>query len=87
MDGIFVSYHNTARIFGFQYIPLEEMDMRLFGQKGVGLNAKDVTESRTKGDRVFNKCVQLLEVLCEEVAKCYPEMVSSFYFQFEVSLV
>lgn len=22
MDGIFVAYHNTARIFGFQYISL-----------------------------------------------------------------
>ncbi|AAS51943.1 ADR023Cp [Eremothecium gossypii ATCC 10895] len=26
MDGIFVAYHNISRIFGFQYIPLEEMD-------------------------------------------------------------
>jgi hypothetical protein len=22
MDGIFVAYHNTARVFGFQYLPL-----------------------------------------------------------------
>ncbi len=22
MDGIFVAYHNTARIYGFQYLPL-----------------------------------------------------------------
>ena len=22
MDGIFVAYHNTDRIFGFQYLPL-----------------------------------------------------------------
>jgi len=22
MDGIFVAYHNTARLFGFQYLPL-----------------------------------------------------------------
>jgi len=26
MDGIFVAHHNTKEMFGFQYIPLEEMD-------------------------------------------------------------
>ncbi|CCD22995.1 Pet127p NDAI_0A08420 [Naumovozyma dairenensis CBS 421] len=26
MDGIFVAYHNISKIFGFQYLPLEEMD-------------------------------------------------------------
>ncbi|KAG2216065.1 hypothetical protein INT45_010634, partial [Circinella minor] len=31
MDGIFVAYHNTRKIFGFQYISREEMDVRLFG--------------------------------------------------------
>ncbi|KAI9026871.1 mitochondrial protein Pet127-domain-containing protein [Hyaloraphidium curvatum] len=31
MDGIFVCYHNTDEIFGFQYIPLETMDEQLFG--------------------------------------------------------
>jgi len=31
MDGIFVAYHNTERIFGFQYIPLTEMDKILHG--------------------------------------------------------
>ncbi|KAK9457964.1 mitochondrial protein Pet127-domain-containing protein [Dipodascopsis uninucleata] len=31
MDGIFVAYHNIARIFGFQYIPLEEMDFCIHG--------------------------------------------------------
>lgn len=29
MDGIFVAYHNISKIFGFQYIPLEEMDFIL----------------------------------------------------------
>ncbi|KAL3241206.1 Pet127p [Nakaseomyces bracarensis] len=26
MDGIFVAYHNISNIFGFQYLPLEEID-------------------------------------------------------------
>lgn len=29
MDGVFVAYHNLAKIFGFQYLPLGELD-RLF---------------------------------------------------------
>ncbi|KAJ9478695.1 putative mitochondrial translation system component PET127 [Pseudozyma hubeiensis] len=31
MDGIFVAYHTTSTIFGFQYISVEEMNERLFG--------------------------------------------------------
>lgn len=29
MDGVFVAYHNLSKIFGFQYLPLSELD-RLF---------------------------------------------------------
>lgn len=31
MEGAFVAYHNTQRIFGFEYITLEEMEQRVFG--------------------------------------------------------
>lgn len=31
MDGIFVAHHSTLAIFGFQYIPLEDMATRIFG--------------------------------------------------------
>ena len=63
MDGVFVAYHNTARIFGFQYIPLTEMDARLYGGEG-------------RGDRVFEKCVGLLEAVAKEMSSCYPDRVS-----------
>ncbi|KAJ1997839.1 hypothetical protein H4R26_005681, partial [Coemansia thaxteri] len=39
MDGIFVAYHNTARMFGFQYIPRKEMDRVLFGNEPTGTKA------------------------------------------------
>ena len=63
MDGVIVAYHNTERIFGFQYVPLREMDERLFGpEEGLG-------------DKVFNKCIRLLEAILPEAAACYPEQV------------
>jgi hypothetical protein len=31
MDGIFVAYHNTNQIFGFEYVPMEQMEEDLFG--------------------------------------------------------
>ena len=31
MDGAFVAYHNTQKIFGFEYIKLKEMEERVFG--------------------------------------------------------
>ncbi|PCH40072.1 Pet127-domain-containing protein [Wolfiporia cocos MD-104 SS10] len=59
MDGIFVAYHNTERLFGFQYIPLEEMDQRLYGH--------------TAGMRVFNRCISLLEVIFNEIVLYFPK--------------
>ncbi|KAI0670770.1 Pet127-domain-containing protein [Trametes maxima] len=59
MDGVMVAYHNTARIFGFQYISLREMDLCLFGREGAG-------------ERVFLRCVALMELIYREVAKCFP---------------
>jgi hypothetical protein len=59
MDGVFVAYHNTERIFGFQYIPLSEMDARLFGE-------------RASGNAVFEKCMLLLEVILEEATRQLP---------------
>jgi hypothetical protein len=63
MDGVMVAYHNAARIFGFQYVPLAEMEARLYGDS-------------TRGDRVFEKCVLLLEEVLTEAAICFPEQVS-----------
>jgi hypothetical protein len=31
MQGALVAYHNTQKVFGFQYIGLEEMEKRVFG--------------------------------------------------------
>jgi len=36
MDGIFVCYHNTAEIFGFQYLSREEMDECIYGNSVTG---------------------------------------------------
>ncbi|WFD30894.1 hypothetical protein MSPP1_001918 [Malassezia sp. CBS 17886] len=60
MDGIFVAYHNTAQIFGFQYIPLEEMNARLFG-------------SSEMGDQMFNLCVGLLERIFDTATAHFPD--------------
>jgi hypothetical protein len=62
MDGVMVAYHNTARIFGFQYIPLEEMDERLYGNK-------------LAGPIIFEKCVGLLQLITDEITQLFPEQV------------
>lgn len=60
MDGVMVAYHNTERIFGFQYISLDEMDERIYGSVP-GIGAK-----------VFDKSVSLLEAVLEQATACYP---------------
>lgn len=64
MDGVMVAYHNTERIFGFQYVPLEDMDVCLFGSTGSGW-------------RVFDKCIRLLEIVSQEIVNCFPGKASS----------
>ncbi|KAL6879085.1 PET127-like protein [Trichoderma novae-zelandiae] len=61
MDGIFVAYHNTQRIFGFQYISLEEMDVALHG-----------TSDRRLGDQEFKTSIALLNELMDRATKRYP---------------
>lgn len=65
MDGVFVAYHNTERMFGFQYVSLEEMDNYLYG-KG----------HENVGERVFNKCVGLMEAIADRAVGLFPGEVS-----------
>lgn len=62
MDGIFVAYHNTQRIFGFQYVPLEEMDLSIHG-----------TTDLTIGSREFMASLQLWEEMLKKAAEMFPE--------------
>ncbi|KAH7229104.1 mitochondrial protein Pet127-domain-containing protein [Fusarium oxysporum] len=62
MDGIFVAFHNTQRIFGFQYISLEEMDEALHG-----------TANRRVGNEEFKVSVKLLNNLLDRATKRFPE--------------
>lgn len=61
MDGIFVAYHNTQRIFGFQYIPLEEMDLSLHG-----------TTDLSTGNREFMVSLQLWEEMLKKATERFP---------------
>ncbi|KAH6636846.1 mitochondrial protein Pet127-domain-containing protein [Chaetomium tenue] len=70
MDGIFVAYHNTERIFGFQYIPLPEMDLSLHGQ-----------EDTTLGDREFKLSLHLLNKVLDKAAAKYPGRSLRLHFE------
>ncbi|PSR94335.1 mitochondrial protein Pet127-domain-containing protein [Coniella lustricola] len=61
MDGIFVAYHNTQRIFGFQYIPLEEMDSSMHG-----------TMDKTLGDAEFTASLKLWNELLNKATERFP---------------
>lgn len=61
MDGIFVAFHNTERIFGFQYISLPEMDAALHG-----------TEDTTLGDSEFKLSLNLLNRVLDRATAKWP---------------
>lgn len=54
MDGIFVAYHNTAEIFGFQYLGREAMDECLYGNEPTGDAAFRLIA------RVYNDLLELI---------------------------
>lgn len=66
MDGIFVAFHNTERIFGFQYVSLPEMDHCLHGQWDTSL-----------GDQEFKLSLNLLNKILDRATKKFPEQVGS----------
>ncbi|RMZ78676.1 hypothetical protein DV738_g3761, partial [Chaetothyriales sp. CBS 135597] len=70
MDGVFVAYHNIARIFGFQYISLAEMDRALHGQ-----------EDRTLGDLEFRFSVKLLTEVFDRATAAFPRQSLRFHFE------
>ena len=70
MDGIFVAYHNIARIFGFQYVSLEELDMALHGQA-----------DRVLGDREFRASLQLMNEIFDEATREFPEQSLRIMFE------
>ncbi|KAG0143402.1 hypothetical protein CROQUDRAFT_109236 [Cronartium quercuum f. sp. fusiforme G11] len=60
MDGCFVAYHNTQRVFGFEYVPITKMDDALFG-------------SHEEGNKVFKICLGYMERILEDATSAYPE--------------
>ncbi|KAI9718898.1 MAG: hypothetical protein M1812_003782 [Candelaria pacifica] len=62
MDGIFVAFHNTERIFGFQYVSLPEMDSTLHGQWETSL-----------GDQEFKMSLNLLNKCLDRASKKFPD--------------
>lgn len=70
MDGVFVAYHNIERIFGFQYIPLGEMDQALHG-----------SPNTTLGNKEFELSLGLWEKVLDKATQKYPKKSLRFHFE------
>ncbi|ORY86240.1 mitochondrial protein Pet127-domain-containing protein, partial [Protomyces lactucae-debilis] len=57
MDGIFVAYHNTERIFGFQYISIDEMDECLHGSSTDNIAGREFVMSLKQLDKVLKMAI------------------------------
>jgi hypothetical protein len=54
MDGIFITYHNVERLFGFQYLSLNDMDLCLHGQNDTTLGDQELKASMALLQEVFD---------------------------------
>ena len=70
MDGIFVAFHNTQRIFGFQYVSLPELDYALHG-----------TDDTTIGDSEFKLSLELLNRVLDRATTKYPNTSIRLHFE------
>ncbi|KAG5417387.1 PET127 [Candida metapsilosis] len=78
MDGIFIAYHNINSIFGFQYLPLEELDKLLYSHADFGTLALDSSEDSLElyydmdklpslvGETQFKFSLEMWETLLKE---------------------
>lgn len=85
MNGVFVAYHNTAEIFGFEYLSIEEMNRSLFGscelgnamyeysfsilQKIVGTLTERFAGETIRVTLYANRALNMLEVFAEVIKK------------------
>ena len=70
MDGIFIAYHNVERIFGFQYVPLQEMDRAIHGQVHPCL-----------GEQEFKTSLELTNKVLDKATEKFPEQSLRFHFE------
>lgn len=66
MDGVFVAYHNVERIFGFQYIPLPEIDKTIHG-----------TSNTMIGNQEFRMSLGFFNRILDKATKKFPKTVSN----------
>lgn len=70
MEGIFVAYHNIERVFGFQYLSMQEMDRALHGDVGGVL-----------GEREFRFSLGLLDEVLEMASGQFAERDLRMHFE------
>jgi hypothetical protein len=70
MNGIFVAYHNVERMFGFQYVPIAEMDRALHGQTDPSL-----------GDQEFRASLDIMNEVFNAATKKFPEQSLRIHFE------
>jgi len=55
-----VAYHNTQKMFGFEYIGMKEMEKRIFGNEYFGYEILKATNS-------------ILQLILDKVTDMFPE--------------
>jgi len=70
MDGIFVAFHNTEKIFGFQYISIDEMDAALHEGPNSGIGAQE-----------FKMSLKLFNKLLDRATERFPEKSLRIHFE------
>lgn len=75
MDGVFVAYHNVASFFGFQYLPLAELDRVFYTDVNVARRA-ELRRDLVTGDREAQSGAEFQSDECKPHAEFKPNAES-----------
>lgn len=84
MDGIFVAYHNIRKFFGFEYLPLEDIDQIYHSTVSTSpatMSADQHHRACSIAEREFQMSIGLLSKILNEVTAKYPEQSINLLFR------
>lgn len=84
MDGIFVAYHNIRKFFGFEYLPLEDIDQIYHSSVSTSpatMSADQHHRACSIAEREFQMSIGLLSKILNEVTAKYPEQSINLLFR------
>lgn len=80
MDGIFIAYHNVRKMFGFEYLPVSEID-KVYHSTGYPSPQEGEAAASLVGSSEFKMSIEGLSKILQKVIEAYPKQSVNLVFK------